>query len=278
MIDPEQRMITVRRHRSPMIIIMLTALLVIAGCGGPGNGAGGGRGNAPSSSIGAGKITGRITVLAAASLTEAFTTIGKNFRTAHPGTSVTFSFGSSSTLATQVNQGAPGDVFASADERTMRLVTGAGNAGDPRIFATNTLEIAVPPGNPGKITGLADFADGSKKTALCAEEVPCGAAARRVFAKAGITPEPASYETDVKAALRKVEQDEVDAALVYRTDVAAAGDKVDGISFPEAASVINKYPIVVLNGSANSATAAAFADYVTGPGERILGRAGFGAT
>ncbi|MBO0812950.1 MAG: molybdate ABC transporter substrate-binding protein [Microlunatus sp.] len=265
------------KRRVPVAVIGLIALLAVAGCAGTaGDGGAAGQATAGTSSA-AGRISGRITVLAAASLTEVFTTIGKNFEQAHPGTTVTFSFGSSATLATQVDQGAPADVFASADQRTMKLVTDAGHAAGPRLFATNTLEIAVPPGNPGKITGLADFANKNKKTALCAKEVPCGAAAQQVFQDAGITARPVSYETDVKAALQKVEENEVDAALVYRTDVASAGDKVEGVEFPEAQQVINKYPIAALKDSANPATAAAFVRYVTGPGERVLQRAGFGA-
>lgn len=260
------------------LVLGLLVVLAATGCSGPsGTGSGAGTPTAGSASSAPSKISGKITVLAAASLTESFTTIGKNFQSAHPGTTVAFSFGSSSTLATQINQGAPADVFASADERTMKMVTDAGNATDPKIFATNTLEIAVPPGNPGKITGLADFANSKKKTALCAQQVPCGAAAQQVFQKAGITAKPVSYETDVKAALQKVEQNEVDAALVYKTDVASAGDKVEGIEFPEAAKVINKYPVVALKDSKNHTTAAAFAAYVRGPGEQVLQQAGFGA-
>jgi len=233
--------------------------------------------SAASPTAASGQVTGKITVLAAASLTESFTTLGKNFEAANPGTSVVFSFGSSSTLATQINQGAPADVFASADQRTMQMVTGAGNATDPKLFATNTLEIAVPPGNPGKITGLADFADSKKKTVLCAKEVPCGAAAQQVFALAKINAKPVSYETDVKSALTKVEQNEADAALVYKTDVSSAGNKVQGITFPQAQKVINKYPIVAVKDSKNSSAADAFVAYVTGPGEQVLQKAGFGA-
>lgn len=279
-------MIMQQHRRMPGIVIGLAAVLAATACAGPDTGPGSGtpapNGTSATASAGTsskitGKITGKITVLGAASLTEAFTTIGKNFQAAHPGTTVTFSFGSSATLATQVNQGAPADVFASADQRTMKMVSDAGNVGHPTIFATNTLEIAVPPGNPGKITGLADFANSSKKTAVCAPQVPCGAAAQQVFAAAGIKAKPVSYETDVKAALQKVEQNEVDAALVYKTDVAAAGNKVEGITFPEAQKVINKYPIAAVKDSRNPATAAAFVSYVTGPGERVLHQAGFGA-
>lgn len=290
-------MIKKHRFRGSMAVAGLSCLVALAACSG---GSGGSSGTSPSASApssgapssaapsaagssaasptsASGQVTGKITVLAAASLTESFTTIGKNFMAAHPGTSVVFSFGPSSALATQVNQGAPADVFASADQRTMQLVTGAGNATDPKLFATNTLEIAVPPGNPGKITGLADFADSKKKTVLCAKEVPCGAAAQQVFALAKIKAKPVSYESDVKSALTKVEQNEADAALVYKTDVSSAGNKVQGIRFPQAQKVINKYPIVAVKDSKNSAAADAFVAYVTGPGEKVLQKAGFGA-
>jgi molybdate transport system substrate-binding protein len=222
--------------------------------------------------------SGSITVLAAASLTEVFDSLGHRFEQAHPGVRVRFSFGSSATLATQVNQGAPADVFASADATTMRTVVRAGNAsGEPIVFATNVLQIAVPKGNPAKITGLADFADPDNTVALCARQVPCGAAAQQVFEKAGITPRPVSYESDVKAALRKVEQDEVDAALVYRTDVISAGAAVQGIDVPQADQVINRYPIATLEQSQNPATAKAFDAYVrSAAGTAVLRRAGFG--
>jgi molybdate transport system substrate-binding protein len=218
-------------------------------------------------------------VLAAASLTEAFTAIGTDFERAHPGSTVILSFGSSTTLATQINQGAPADVFAAADEATMTKITAAGNGvADPVIFATNTLQIAVPRGNPGKITGLADFGDPDRRTALCAPQVPCGAAATRLFAVAGITPQPASYERDVKAALQKVRQNEVDAALVYRTDVRAAGGQVQGIEVPQAGEVVNRYPIITLTAAADPKLAGDFVDHIRSPrGERFLRNAGFGS-
>ena len=264
-----------------MVAAGLMLALSAAGCGGqqsPSADASGSSASSAASASGA-AVSGKITVLAAASLTESFGTIGADFEKLHPGSTVTFSFGSSATLATQVNQGAPADVLATADERTMTMVTAAGNgSGEPAVFATNTLEIAVPAGNPGKITGLADFADPKHKTVLCAKEVPCGAAAQQVFADAKITPKPVSYESDVKAALQKVEQNEADAALVYKTDVAAAGDKVQGIEFDQASSVVNSYPIVALKESKNAAGAKAFVDYVqSDAGQQVLTSAGFGA-
>ena len=187
-----------------------------------------------------------------------------------------FNFGSSATLATQITQGAPGDVFAAASPATMKTVTDAGGAAAPVDFASNTLQIAVPAGNPGQITGLRDFADESRTIALCAPQVPCGAAAVKVFAAAGITPKPDTLEAEVKAALAKVAADEVDAALVYRTDVISEPTKVQGIDFPEAAQAVNEYPIATLTESTNPDAAQSFVDYVlSSEGQAVLEKAGF---
>jgi molybdate transport system substrate-binding protein len=230
----------------------------------------------PGSSTASSSVGGGITVLAASSLTEAFTQIGKDFEAKNEGSTVTFSFGSSATLATQIVQGAPADVFAAASPATMQTVTAAGAADAPRDFVSNTLEIAVLKGNPRKITGLEDFADDSKRIALCAPQVPCGAAAIKVFAAAKIIPKPDTLEQDVKATLQKVASDEVDAALVYKTDVIATGDEVDGIEFDEARQAINTYPIATLKDSKNSLLAKAFVDYVLSPeGQAVLANAGF---
>ena len=216
-----------------------------------------------------------ITVFAAALLTEAFSQIGADFGTVS-GSTVTFSFGSSSTLATQINAGAPADVFAAASPATMKTVADAGGAVAPVDFVANTLQIAVPRGNPAKVTVLADFADESRTIALCAPQVPCGAAAQQVFAAAGITPKPDTLEQDVKATLAKVAADEVDAALVYRTDVLAASDQVEGIAFSESAAAVNTYPIAVLTASRAPAAAQSFVDYVRSPpGRAVLEKAGF---
>ena len=219
---------------------------------------------------------GRITVLAAASLTEAFTQIGKDFEATNPAGAVTFSFGSSATLATQIVQGAPADVFAAASPATMTAVTVAGAANTPTEFVSNTLEIAVVKGNPRKITGLEDFADESKRLALCAPQVPCGTAAIKAFAAAKIVPKPDTLEQDVKAALQKVASDEVDAAMVYKTDVIAASDEVDGIAFTEAQQAINTYPMATLKEAKNPVLAKAFVDHVLSPqGQAVLAEAGF---
>jgi molybdate transport system substrate-binding protein len=218
---------------------------------------------------------GSIAVLAAASLTEAFTQIGRDFE-ARSGAEVSFNFGSSATLAAQIVQGAPADVFAAASPATMKIVTEAGDADKPVDFVSNTLQIAVPTGNPGRITGLADFADESKTIAICAPQVPCGAAAVKVFQAAKIIPKPDTLEADVKATLAKVAADEVDAALVYKTDVISASKDVQGIDFPEAAQAVNTYPIAVLGHAKTPQVAQAFVDYVLAPeGQAVLAKAGF---
>jgi molybdate transport system substrate-binding protein len=218
---------------------------------------------------------GAVTVFAAASLTESFTRIGTDFEAANPGAKVTFNFAGSSALATQINQGAPADVFASAAPANMKTVTDAGGAdGTPTTFVRNQLVIAVPKGNPKGVTGLADLAKPGVKVALCAEQVPCGAAAK----KAGVTVPPVTLEQDVKAALSKVKLGEVDAALVYRTDVRAASSDVDGVEFPESAKAVNDYPLVVLKAAPNKGGARAFVQYVLSDrGRSVLTQAGFQA-
>lgn len=222
-------------------------------------------------------ITGEVVVLAAASLTESFTLLGEMFEAAHPGSRVSFSFAASSELATQIEQGAPADVFASASQATIALVADNGDtSAAPVTFARNTLEIAVPAGNPADVSRLDDFANKDLAIALCAPQVPCGVAAEKVFAAAGVTPAPDTLEADVKATLGKVTLGEVDAALVYRTDVLAAGDEVEGIEFPEAAAAVNDYPIAVLRNAPNAAAAEAFVELVLSPeGSGILMDAGF---
>jgi len=247
-------------------LISALAVLALAGCGAPD---GGGSGD--------GEVTGTVTVFAAASLTDVFTELGQQLEDQHPGLDVQFTFAGSSALATQLTQGAPADVFASADTDQMDVVTNNGIVSRaPALFATNTLEIAVPPGNPGGITGLADLADPARTIALCAAEVPCGAAAAQVFDAAGLTAAPDTLEQDVKAALTKVQLGEVDAALVYRTDVQAAGDTVQGIEFPEAAKAVNGYPICTLSDAPDPAGALAFVQLVvSAEGQRALTDAGF---
>jgi len=255
-----------------MAAVAAAAVLSLAGCGSSET-------PAESGDTGTTEISGDITVFAAASLTESFTQLGKDFEAAHPGVKVAFNFAGSSALAQQINEGAPADVFASAAPKNMDQVTETGSVtAGPVTFVTNTLEIAVPAGNPAKVAGLEDFAKADLKIALCAEQVPCGAASKKVFEAAGITPAPDTLEQDVKAVLSKVSLGEVDAALVYKTDVQAAGDKVEGIEFPEADKAVNEYPIAVCAKAPNPEGAQAFVDYVLSEeGKAVLTEAGFGA-
>jgi molybdate transport system substrate-binding protein len=257
-----------KTERALLLALALALGSLLAACGG---------GTQPTArDSGAGSSSGTITVLAAASLTEAFTQIGKDFEAKNPGSTVSFSFGSSATLATQIVQGAPADVFAAASPDTMKIVSDVGAANHPTSFASNTLQIAVVKGNPHKIKGLNDFADTGKRIALCAPQVPCGSAAIKVFAAAKIVPQPDTLEQDVKAVLQKISSDEVDAGLVYRTDVIAAAETVDGIGFPHAQQAVNSYPIAALKDSKSPAQAQAFVDYVLSPeGQAVLERAGF---
>jgi molybdate transport system substrate-binding protein len=220
-----------------------------------------------------------ITVYAAASLTDTFTAIGQEFETANPGVRVRFNFGGSSNLVAQIQQGAPADVFASANPENMTAATADDlTATAPVDFATNTLQIATPPDNPAGITTLADLARNDVTVVLCAPAVPCGAAAVQIEQTSGVAIDPVSEEQSVTDVLNKVITGEADAGLVYVTDVDSAGDSVLGIEFPETSSVVNRYPIAPLAGSDHAATAQAFADFVAGPaGQRILQAAGFGA-
>ncbi|NYH41393.1 molybdate transport system substrate-binding protein [Micromonospora jinlongensis] len=257
-----------RVTRTAMAVVMA---LTVAGCG-----AGGGRASGGAAD---GRGTGAVTVFAAASLTESFRRIGKDFEAANPGSTVTLNVAGSSALANQINQGAPADVFASAAPANMTTVTEAGNAdGTPAIFARNQLVIAVPRGNPGGVTGLADLSRPGVKVALCANQVPCGAAARTALDAAGVALTPVTLEQDVKGALAKVKLGEVDAALVYRTDARAASADVSGVEFPASARAVNDYPIVALKDAPNPAGARAFVAYVrSAPAQAVLVEAGFQA-
>ncbi|MFF3251437.1 molybdate ABC transporter substrate-binding protein [Actinacidiphila glaucinigra] len=236
--------------------------------------------SACSSSAGAssaGDVKGTVTVFAAASLKESFTELGEEFEAAHPGTKVTFSFGGSDALAASITSGAPADVFAAASPKTMQIVTDAKDAaGEPATFVRNQLEIAVVPGNPEDVATLEDLTKSGMKVALCAKEVPCGAAAQKALDGAGLRLTPVSYEQDVKSALTKVQLKEVDASVVYKTDVQAAAGKVEGVEFPESAGAVNDYPIVLLKDAPNAGAAEAFIALVrSGQGRKVLTEAGF---
>jgi molybdate transport system substrate-binding protein len=223
------------------------------------------------------KLSGDVTVFAAASLKESFTTLGKEFEQQHPGTKVSFNFGGSDTLAASITGGAPADVFAAASPKTMAIVTAKQDAvGTPAIFVRNQLEIATLPGNPGKVSSLKDLTKSGLKVVLCDKTVPCGAAAQKALDAAKLKLTPVSYEQDVKSALNKVELKEADAAVVYKTDVRSAGGKVQGVEFPESAKAINAYPIVLLKNAPNAQTAKAFIALVqSAEGQKVLSEAGF---
>ncbi|WP_354643180.1 molybdate ABC transporter substrate-binding protein [Kitasatospora camelliae] len=264
-------MTTTRRRTA----VAATVLALAAGLTACGSGATPSNSPATADGTGAAKPTGAVTVFAAASLKGSFTDLGKKFEAANPGVKVTFNFGGSSALAQSIVSGAPADVFAAASPATMKTVTDAkAAAGDPKVFVRNTLEIAVPKGNPRHITGLKDLT--GVKTALCAKEVPCGAAALKALEAGGVNLTPVTLEQDVKGALTKVELGEVDASLVYKTDVKADAAKIDGVSFPEAEKAVNDYPIAALAKAPNAAAAAAFVTYIrSAEAKQVLGEAGF---
>ncbi|QIY72313.1 molybdate ABC transporter substrate-binding protein [Streptomyces sp. RLB1-33] len=223
------------------------------------------------------KLSGTVTVFAAASLKESFTTLGKEFEKANPGTKVTFNFGGSDTLAASITGGAPADVFAAASPKTMAIVTDKKDAATtPATFVRNQLEIATLPGNPDKVASLKDLTKSGLKVVLCDKTVPCGAAAQKALDASKLKLTPASYEQDVKSALTKVELKEADAAVVYKTDVKAAGDKVEGVEFPESAKAINDYPIALLKDAPTPEAAKAFIALVqSAEGQKVLTAAGF---
>jgi molybdate transport system substrate-binding protein len=258
-------------NRALAALAAVGVLGLLAGCGSAAAPAGSSASSAPPTG------TQTLTVFAAASLKGTFTTLGQQFEAAHPGTRVGFSFGGSADLVTQLQQGAPGDVFASADTKNMAKATADDLVrGTPVDFATNTLEIAVPPGNPAKITSFADLARPGVKVVVCAPEVPCGAAAQKVEAATKVELRPVSEENAVTDVLGKVQSGEADAGLVYVTDVKGAAGKVGGVTFPEASSAVNTYPIAALAGSKNADLARQFVTLVTGPeGQQVLAAAGF---
>nr|WP_242902154.1 molybdate ABC transporter substrate-binding protein [Actinomadura terrae] len=256
------------RKRVPAgVAACLLLLVTAAGCGDTGD----------SDASGGGSGGGTLTVFAAASLTETFTALGKEFEAAHPGVKVRFSFGASSTLAQQITQGAPADVFAAASPATMKTVADAGDAaGAPQVFTRNRLVIAVPKDDPGRVGAVRDLSRPGLKVVLCAEQVPCGAAAKKALDAAKVTLKPVSRERDVKAVLTKVRLGEADAGLVYRTDAKAAAPQVKGIEFPESAQAVNDYPIAEVAKAPRPALAKEFVALVLGPkGKAALTGAGF---
>ena len=258
----------VSRTRSMAPAVLVVTGVLLAGCGA-----------APAQPLGTGTadpVTGEVTVFAAASLTESFTRLAGQFQAAHPGVRVVFSFGPSSGLAAQVNAGAPADVFASASQQNMDQVVTAGGASDVRTFARNVMQVVVPAANPGNVRTLADLGRRDVTVAVCQPAVPCGVGAARVFANAKLAVTPVSQETDVKGVLTKVRLGEVDAGVVYATDVVTGGGSVTGVPIPADLNASTAYPLTVLKDGTNRTAGRAFADYVLSPaGAAVLVEDGF---
>jgi len=251
-----------------MLAVLAIAGIATASCGGD---------DAPQTSTSGSAVAGSVVVFAASSLTEAFTAIGAAFQVANPEATVTFNFAGSSDLVNQINEGAPADVYASADDSNMAKLTEAGgNATEPVVAARNTFEIIVAPGNPKGIAGVADLADPDLIVVLCGDTVPCGTGAAEVLANAGVTVTPKSFEEKVKGVVTKVTVGEADAGIVFLTDVIAAGDAAAGVPIPADVNAISSYPIVVTKEAPNAAAAQAFVDFVAGAeGQAILAKYGF---
>lgn len=217
-----------------------------------------------------------VLVFAAASLTDAFGDLERAYEADNPGVDIRLNLAGSSSLREQILQGAPADVFAVADEAVMAQIVAADVGADvSRTFATNTLQMVVPAGNPGGVTGLADVADASLLVGVCAASVPCGRFANEVFERAGVMPAPDTTEPDVRSLLTKVAEDELDVGVVYVTDVVSAGSAVEGIEIPADVNVEARYPITSLGGAGEAADFVAFV--LSDEGARILAKNGFGA-
>jgi molybdate transport system substrate-binding protein len=260
-------------HRDPRRLLggLLALGLFAAGCGDD---------DAASATVATGPkaaVTGDVTVFAAASLTEAFTEVGEAFEAAHPDAKVTFNFAASSELVTQIAEGAPADVFASADQNNMSKLTDAGdNGSEPVVFTTNLAQIIVGPGNPKAITGVGDLAQEDLLVISCAPEVPCGRYAQQILDHAEVTVEFKSLEENVRAVVSKVTLGEADAGIVYVTDVINAGDAAEGVAIPDDMNVVAEYPIAVTEEAPNPEAAQAFIDVVnSAEGQAILQSYGF---
>lgn len=249
-----------------LVTVVLAAGLALAGCGG-----------AKTATPGPQRVP--VTVLAAASLTDVFTKLKPQFEAANPGADLRFSFGGSSDLAQQIVNGAPADVFASANQAQMKVVQDKGKvAGTPKPFVTNVLTIVVPPGNPKNIHSFADLAKPGVTEVVCAPQVPCGAATTKIEKATNVKLSPASEEQDVLAVLSKVEAGVADAGLVYVTDARTAGGKVQEINFPEASQAVNTYPIAAIKSAPHPQLAEAFLTFVHSPAaQQQFATAGFGA-
>ena len=263
-----------RSARTPLAVLAGASALALAltGCGSSGDTAEG-----DDEGASGGEST-TLTVFAAASLTDTYEQLAETFSEQHEGVDVQFSFAGSSDLVTQIEEGAPADVIATADERTMQqLVDADGVEGEPQIFVSNTLVIAVPTGNPAGVEDLASLENPDLDVVVCAPQVPCGAATETVEEAGGITLTPVSEEPAVTDVLGKVANGQADAGLVYRTDAAGSED-VDTIEFDESEEAINLYPIAPVKDAENAELAQEFVDFILSDEARtVFDEAGFAA-
>jgi molybdate transport system substrate-binding protein len=247
--------------------VLTMAVVLLGGCG---------KSSPKATATAPSKWTGSLTVFAASSLTEAFNDEKRALTAAHPSLRLTYSFAGSSGLVQQITQGAPADVFASADEKNMQELVDAGVVDTPRTLVRNKLEIVVQPGNPKHVAGLSDLGRSDLRVVLVDPTVPAGTYSQQALNRAGVTVRPRSQELDVKSAVARVTSGEADAAIVYATDVKAAGAKAAGVSIVEAQNVIATYPIAVVKASTHRAAAEAFVeDMVSGDGQEALTARGF---
>ena len=254
-----------------------SACMFVAACSGDGNAGAPSSSPATADTTGGPELSGKVVVFAAASLNKAFTELGDELKKDNPGLDITFSFEGSSTLVDQMSEGAPADVFASADEKNMTRASESKLVGEPKEFATNVLTLIVPAGNPAKVTGL-DASLDNARLVVCAKGVPCGNATEKLAADLGVTLKPVSEEQKVTDVRGKVEAGEADAGLVYTTDAKAAGDKVEIIPVEGADKVVNHYPIALTTAGESNPAAKAFMDLVlSAHGQEVLASYGFGA-
>jgi molybdate transport system substrate-binding protein len=255
-------------------VASLLAVVLLSACGNPGEET---ATTEPASTTDQSGNEDELLVSAAASLTDAFAEIEAAFEEANPGVDVILNLGASSALREQILEGAPADVFASANTSNMDQVAEAGEvSGEAQVFVTNALQIAVPAGNEAGVAGLEDLGREELLIGLCAEDVPCGEFGREALASAGVTPSIDTNEPDVRALLTKIEAGELDAGITYITDVMSTGGTVEGIDIPEENNVVAEYPIAALASAPNPEAAAAFVEFVLSDrGQAILTSYGF---
>jgi molybdate transport system substrate-binding protein len=257
--------------------ILAALAVVLSACGGVAAPVATSIATTPAAGATAMPLAGTLSIFAAASLTESFNALAAEFTTDNPALRITPNYAGSSGLVAQIIQGADADIFASADQANMqKLIDAKLSAGDPRIFASNRLQIVVQAGNPKRIAQLADLARPDVIVVLGASSVPVGAYAQQAFDKAGVKVTPRSLETDVKLVVTKVALGEADAGIVYATDVKAGGAKIQGVEVPPQFNVTATYPLAIVKGAKNESAARAFIDFVlSSRGREVLASFGF---